>query len=89
MCIVAFTDIRWGHEHDVAVHPLVKPPNQGLKWSKLSFSPHPRSKLYNQRLFLPRQVHLLIFPDRVHFTAKLHVKVPNHTRKNKSRLEIS
>ena len=87
--IVAFTDILPSYEDVVAIHPLVVPPKEGLKWSRITFSPCPRAKLDNQRLFLPRQVHLLIFPNWVRFIAKLHIEVPNHARKNKSRLKIS
>ena len=69
--------------------PLVVPPKEGLKGSRLPFSPYPRSKLDDQRLLLPRQIHLLIIPDRVRFIAELHIEVPDHTRKNQSRLEIT
>ena len=52
-------------------------------------SPYPRSKLDDQRLLLPRQVHLLILPARVRPIAELHIEVPDHTRKNEARLEIT
>ena len=68
--------------------PLVVSPTEGFEWSRLPFSPYPRSKLDNQRLFLPRQIHLLIIPDWSGFITKLHIKVPDHTCKNKSRFEI-
>ena len=68
---------------------LVVPPKAGLKVSRPPFRPYPRSKLDDQRLLLPRQVHLLIIPDRVRFIIKLHIEVPDHTRKNKTRLEVT
>ena len=69
--------------------PLVVPPKVGLKGSRPPFSPYPRSKLDDQRLLLPRQIHLLILPARIRFIAELHIEIPDHTRKNKSRLEIT
>ena len=68
---------------------LAVPLNEGLKGSRPPFSPYPRSKSDDQRLLLPRQVHSLIIPARVRFIAKLHIEVPYHTRKNKSRFEIT
>lgn len=68
---------------------LVVPQKESLKWSRPTFSPYPRSKLDDERLLLPRQVHLLIIPGRVRFIAKLHIEIPDHTRKDKSCLEIT
>jgi len=48
-----------------------------------------RCQLYNQRLFLPAEIHLLVLPVIIRLMMELNVKFPQHTCEHKAGLDIT